>query len=65
VAAKILEHIIAVGRSRGYSHLYLETGTAAAFAPACALYARHGFSYCGPFAGYAEDPHSVFMVNAL
>jgi putative acetyltransferase len=65
VATKILEHIITVGRSRGYSNLYLEAGTAAAFKPAHALYERHGFGYCGPFAGYAEDPHSVFMVREL
>ena len=61
VAAKILEHIIAVGRSRGYTPFYLETGTAAAFKPAHALYERHGFVTCGPFGDYLEDPHSVFM----
>ncbi len=65
VAAKILEHIIAVAHSRSYTQLYLETGTAAAFAAARALYARHGFAYCGPFADYVEDPYSVFMVKAL
>ena len=65
VAAKILEHIIAVARTRGYTRLYLETGPVAAFAPARALYARHGFANCGPFADYAEDPYSVFMVRDL
>lgn len=65
VAAKILAHIIGVARSRHYTHLYLETGTVAAFAPARALYERHGFVYCGPFADYAEDPYSVFMVKPL
>lgn len=30
-----------------------------------ALYARFGFAFCGPFAGYAEDPDSVFMTRAL
>ncbi len=65
VAAKILQHIVAVAQSRGYNRLYLETGTAPAFAPACALYARHGFVYCGPFADYVEDPHSVFMAREL
>lgn len=65
VAAKILEHVITVARSRGYTHLYLETGTTAAFNPARALYARHGFAYCGPFADYLEDPFSVFMVRTL
>jgi putative acetyltransferase len=61
VAARILAHIIAVARSRSYTHLYLETGPVAAFAPARALYERHGFTYCGPFADYVEDPYSVFM----
>jgi putative acetyltransferase len=65
VAAKILEHIIAVARNRGYTQLYLETGPVAAFAPARTLYARHGFANCGPFADYAEDPYSVFMVKYL
>jgi putative acetyltransferase len=65
VAAHILAHIIAVARSRNYTQLCLETGTVAAFAPARALYARHGFVECGPFADYAEDPYSVFMVKAL
>jgi putative acetyltransferase len=50
-----------VARSRGYTQLYLETGTTAGFAPARALYERHGFAICGPFADYAEDPYSVFM----
>jgi putative acetyltransferase len=61
VAARIVTHIIAVARSRSYTHLYLETGPVAAFAPARALYERHGFTYCGPFADYVEDPYSVFM----
>ena len=64
-AANSLQHIIAVARNRGYTQLFLETGTAAAFAPACALYARHGFVCCGPFADYVEDPYSVFMTRDL
>lgn len=65
VAARVLKHIIATASSRGYTHLYLETGPVAAFAPARAMYERHGFAYCGPFAGYVEDPFSVFMVRTL
>jgi putative acetyltransferase len=65
VAAKILLHIMAVARSRVYSRLYLETGTTAGFVPARALYERHGFATCGPFADYAEDPYSMFMTKAL
>jgi putative acetyltransferase len=65
VAARILAHILEVARGRGYMRLYLETGTAAAFVPARALYERHGVVYCGPFADYVEDPYSVFMVKDL
>ena len=61
----ILAHVIEVARSRGYERLSLETGTANAFQPAQRLYESFGFTYCGPFADYAEDPHSVFMTLLL
>lgn len=65
VAARLLEYIIAEAQRRGYHRLSLETGSDPAFAPARALYARFGFGECGPFAGYAEDPYSVYMTRAL
>jgi putative acetyltransferase len=65
VAATVLEHIVRVARNRGYRALFLETGTTPAFTPARALYERHGFVYCGPFADYVEDPYSVFMCLQL
>lgn len=65
VASCMLEHITAEAQRRGYLRLYLETGAMPEFAPARALYERHGFDYCGPFAGYAEDPNSVFMCLRL
>jgi putative acetyltransferase len=43
----------------------LETGSSEAFEPALCLYAKFGFAYCGPFADYAEGPHSVFMTREL
>lgn len=61
----ILAHIVNVARSRGYSQLSLETGSMEAFKPARKLYESFGFSYCGPFAGYAQDPNSVFMTLRL
>ena len=61
----ILTHIIEVARSRAYERLSLETGSAEAFKPAQALYARFGFTRCGPFGDYAEDPNSVFMTLRL
>ncbi len=57
----ILAHLMAVAKSRGYASLSLETGAVDAFKPAQKLYESFGFGYCGPFADYAEDPHSVFM----
>ena len=65
VAAALLSHLIQLARAQGYQRLSLETGTAAAFAPARALYARFGFAPCAPFAEYREDPHSTFMTLAL
>ena len=65
VASALLLHIVDEARRRGYRRLSLETGSADAFAPARTLYARHGFTACGPFADYVEDPYSVFMSKAL
>jgi putative acetyltransferase len=65
VAKALLGHILEEAKRRGYGRLSLETGSANAFAPAWALYAGFGFSYCGPFADYVEDPYSVFMTRAL
>ena len=61
----ILEHIIAVARSRGYKRLSLETGSMADFVPARRLYESFGFSYCEPFGEYRPDPYSVFMTLSL
>lgn len=65
IASKILEHMIEEARRRGYQTLNLETGSMIEFVPARALYERHGFEYCGPFADYVEDPNSVFMTKKL
>jgi putative acetyltransferase len=65
VAAHLLKHILQEAARRGYTRLSLETGSAEAFEPARRLYARFGFNFCGPFEGYAEDPHSVFMTKEL
>ena len=57
----VLAHIIGVAGQRGYRRLSLETGSSAAFRPAQKLYESVGFTRCGPFGSYADDPHSVFM----
>ena len=63
VARAMLAHIVAEARRRGYERLSLETGSMAEFAPARSLYERFGFRYCEPFAGYVDDPNSVFMTR--
>jgi putative acetyltransferase len=65
VARAILERIIAEARARRYARLSLETGSAAAFEPPRRLYAAYGFTPCGPFGDYVEDPYSVFMTRRL
>jgi putative acetyltransferase len=65
VASRLLLHIVDEARRRRYTRLSLETGSYDFFAPARALYAKHGFALCAPFAQYREDPNSVFMTKAL
>lgn len=65
VGSRLVEHIIEEARRRGYSRLSLETGSQGAFAPARAMYAKHGFEVCGPFGDYVADPSSVFMTLRL
>ena len=61
----LLAHIIGVAKSRRYERLSLETGSMEAFRPAQKLYESLGFTYCGPFGEYVEDPNSVFMTMRL
>ncbi len=61
----ILAHIIEAARSRSYERLSLETGSVDAFKPAQKLYESFGFTCCGPFGEYVEDPYSVFMSMRL
>ena len=65
VGQALLHRIISEANMRGYTRLSLETGSAAAFKPALALYEQNGFEVCGPFSDYKHDPHSVFMTKIL
>ncbi|MGO4503333.1 MULTISPECIES: GNAT family N-acetyltransferase [unclassified Dyella] len=65
VAACVLRHILKEASRRGYRRLSLETGSPAAFEPARQLYARFGFTLCGPFGDYVDDSFSVFMTRTL
>lgn len=62
---KMLAHVMAEARRRGYQRLSLETGSMDGFKPSRTLYRSCGFEICPPFADYVEDPHSVFMSRQL
>jgi putative acetyltransferase len=61
----ILLHLLSEAKARGYARVSLETGSPEQFLPARRLYESHGFEPCGPFAGYREDPFSLFMTRLL
>jgi len=61
----ILDALLAEARGRGLNWVGLETGRAAAFAPAHRLYERHGFTDCAAFAGYESGEHTRLMGLAL
>ncbi len=65
VAAAILQTIIDQARANGCQKLNLETGSTEPFQAAIALYTKFGFEECGPFAGYIDDPFSLFMTKGL
>ncbi|WP_432675378.1 GNAT family N-acetyltransferase [Nioella aestuarii] len=50
---------------RGVTRISLETGSGDDHAAARALYASAGFVQCGPYAGYVDDPLSVFMTSKI
>jgi putative acetyltransferase len=61
----MLEHVMREARAMGMTSLWLETGSTAAFQPALKLYESAGFTRCGPFEGYVDDPFSVFMTRTI
>lgn len=62
---KMLSHISTHAQLMGLKTLWLETGSTAAFEPAIRLYESAGFTFCGPFADYTDDPFSRFMTRAV
>ena len=65
LARAMIEHMLEAARQRGYRSAWLETGSRDASAAARGLYTAFGFTFCPPFAGYREDPESVFMMVEL
>ena len=65
LSRRMLDHLVAEAARDGYRRLSLETGVQPTFVAARALYAKAGFTECGPFEGYWDDPNSVFMTRSL
>lgn len=65
VARALLAHIAGEARRRGLARLSLETGTAAAFTPATALYEAFGFVDGPVFGSYPPNSHTRFMTLTL
>ena len=65
VGAALVSHILGEARRRRYQRLSLETGASDGFAAARGLYARFGFTVCGPYHDYPDHPDSVFMTLDL
>jgi putative acetyltransferase len=61
----MLEHLVAAARAMGMTRLSLETGSWPYFDAARAMYARFGFTECGPFADYTATEHSVYMTRSI
>ncbi len=61
----MLLHLLGEARARGYTRVSLETGRTAPFAPAIALYRKHGFAECPAFADYVSDGFSQCLTLAL
>jgi putative acetyltransferase len=61
LATALLNHVIAVAKQRGYQTLCLETGTNDAYAPAVALYEKHGFVSGPVYGDYIESPHNQYF----
>ena len=52
-----------LAREKGLGSLKLETGNS--LHAALRLYARHGFTHCGPFGDYIANDSSIFMTKTL
>lgn len=61
VAAALLDRLIAQARADGLRRLSLETGTAASFAPAIALYVQRGFRPGPVFSDYRPSPYNQYF----
>lgn len=61
VASHLLEHLLTLARSRGYTRVSLETGSGPAFEPALALYRKRGFQSGSVFGDYQATAFNQFL----
>ena len=63
IGAALIAHVEIEARALQFAELKLETGYL--LSDAHRLYERAGFTYCGPFGAYPEDPNSRYMTKSL
>lgn len=63
IAKILMAHLETQAKAHGFTHVKLETGDK--LAAAVALYKSLGYSACGIFGPYEDDPVSLFMEKAL
>ncbi|MGP9529723.1 GNAT family N-acetyltransferase [Glutamicibacter sp. AOP5-A2-18] len=65
IGRRLLDELISCAAQRGFTRLYLETGTHPYFTAARRMYQAAGFGLCPPFGDYQLDPNSVFYQRAI
>ena len=65
IGGAVVRHLIDDAAAHGIARMSLETGSWDYFAPAVALYRRHGFVECEPFGAYVPDRNSIFMTRNI
>lgn len=63
LGSRIMAFLHDLAGERQIGRLYLETGPLNV--EAVRMYAALGYAECGPFAGYENNPYSVFMTKQL
>jgi putative acetyltransferase len=63
--AQMLQHLLALARTRGYTRVCLETGSGPAFEPAIAMYRKHGFVSGPAFGDYVATDFNQFLQLSL
>lgn len=64
-SSRLLDHIVAEAKARGWTRLSLETGSGPAFDAALALYRKRGFVDGKAFSDYESSPFNQFLYLQL